>query len=396
MSTRIKARSKCTRRLLHVRVLLDVSAVPTRPVGAGVYTLALAAGLARRPGDLELHVLARRSDVDRWTSLAPGAVVHADAPVSRPARLGWEQVAGPQLARRIGVDVWHGPHYTMPLRLATPAVITVHDLTFFDHPEWHERTKVPFFRRMIAASAARAEVLVCVSAYTAERLRVHTQPRGAVIVAPHGIDDERLDPTETPSIDEDHTALAEHGITSPFIAFVGTIEPRKNVPTLVRAFSLLAPDRPDLRLVIVGGDGWGAGEVRDAIAASGVATRVQRPGYVDDRSLAALYRRAEAVAYPSFEEGFGLPALEALAFGAPLVTTQGSALEEVTGDAALLVPPGDVAALAGALGAILDDDALAQGLRSAGPKRAAEFTWDHSVDLHIDAYARAVRARAVA
>ena len=139
-----------------------------------------------------------------------------------------------------------------------------------------------------------------------------------------------------------------------------------------------------------GGDGWGVDAARDTIAASGVSTRVVRPGYLDDDTLAALFRRASAVAYPSLEEGFGLPALEALASGTPLVSTTGSAIEEVVGDAALLTAPGDVDALAAAMTHALDDDTLAAQLRAAGPERAAAFTWSRSIDGHVDAYRHAV------
>ena len=135
-----------------VRVLLDVSAVPDRPVGAGVYTVALAEGLERADA-IDLVLLARRGDAQRWAALAPGVDVHAVVPSRRPS-CAWEQTGAPRLAARLGVDLWHGPHYTMPLRLGMPAVVTVHDLTFFDHPEWHERSKVTFFRRMIKASRA--------------------------------------------------------------------------------------------------------------------------------------------------------------------------------------------------------------------------------------------------
>jgi glycosyltransferase involved in cell wall biosynthesis len=375
-----------------VRVLLDVSAVPARPVGAGIYTVALASGLARRPHDVELHLLTRRDDADRWSTLAPGAAVHAVAPRRRPARLAWEQVGATGVAARVAPDVWHGPHYTMPLRLDIPAVVTVHDMTFFDHPEWHERSKVVYFRRMIRASAARASVLACVSEYTASRLRARVHPHGAVCVIPHGVDHERFATRDDPA--PDLRALAEHGIAEPYVAFAGTIEPRKDVPTLVYAFAQVAITRDDLRLVVAGSDGWGASAARDAIAASGVATRILRPGYVDDEVLAALFRHAAVVAYASFEEGFGLPALEALACGTPLVTSRGSALEEVAGGAALLVEPGNVHELAEALQTVLDDPDCAERLRVLGPKRAAQFTWDRTVDLHLDAYERAVRARA--
>jgi glycosyltransferase involved in cell wall biosynthesis len=378
-----------TRSIRAVRVLLDVSAVPERPVGAGRYTVALASGLSER-SDVELHLLSRRNDRARWAALAPAATVHGFAPGRRPARLAWEQARGASVAKRLRADVWHGPHYTMPLRATVPTVVTIHDLTFFDHPEWHERSKVVYFRRMIRAAAKRATVLVCVSEYTATRLRALVDPRGAVIVSHHGVDHDRF--VAKGDDEADLASLAALGIQPPYIAFASTIEPRKNVPTLVRAFARVAASRPELRLVLAGADGWGAREARDAISASGVATRVIRPGYLVSDDVPALFRQAAVVAYPSFEEGFGLPALEGLACGAPVVTATGSALAEVVGDAALLAPPGDETALAAALSSALDDPAVGARLRAAGPVRAAGFTWARCVDEHVEAYRRATIA----
>ncbi len=375
-----------------MRVLLDVSAVPARPVGAGVYTIAMAGGLAHR-GEIELHLLTRRDDTARWHALAPGAEVHALAPNRRPARLAWEQLSGPAVAHEIRPDVWHAPHYTMPLRSRVATVVAMHDLTFFDHPEWHERSKVVYFRRMMRAAARRADVILTGSHDAADAIRARFSVKGEIIVVHHGVDHDRFAPAGDPSTDEarDWEALVRHGVARPYVAFASTIEPRKDVPTLVRAFARVARTHPDLQLVLAGGDGWGLAQARAAITASGVATRVLRPGYVDDATLAALFRRADVIAYPSLAEGFGMPALEALASGTPLVTTSGSAVEEVVGDAALLVPTADPDALARALGTVLDDPEVAARLRRAGPPRAAEFTWERSVDAHIDAYGRAVR-----
>lgn len=375
-----------------MRLLLDVSAVPARPVGAGVYTVHLAAGLGAR-SELELHLLTRRGDAERWAELAPKAAVHPDVPESRPARLLWEQTRAPALASGLDLELWHGPHYTMPLRLSVPAVLTVHDLTFFDHPEWHERAKVAFFRPMLRAGARRARALVAVSEHTAARVRAVLAPTAPVVVAPHGVDHARFRPAAVGD-PADLARLGHLGILPPYVAFAGTLEPRKGLPSLVAAFARIVPQRPDLRLVLAGRDGWGADAVRDAIAASGVATHILRVGYLPGDALPAFFRQAEVVAYPSLEEGFGLPALEALASGAALVTTTGSAMAEVVGHSGLLVPPGNVDALADALARVLDDGTVAARLRADGPTRAAPYTWEASVDHHLEAYRLATGVRA--
>lgn len=364
-----------------VRVAVDVSAIPAQPAGAGIYVLRVVEALALA-GEVDLELVARSDDGDRWRALAPGAEVRAVAPGPRPLRLAWEQVAGPALARN--ADVWHGPHYTMPVLAWTPRVVTIHDLTFFDHPEWHEPAKVRFFRRMIKASARWADVLVCVSDHTARRLEAVLHPSIPVVVATHGVDHERFSPVG----DGDDALLARHGVEGPFVAFVGTIEPRKNVPALVRAMTTLDPS---VRLVLAGRPGWGSDEVDAAIAGAGMTERVVRLGYAPDDLVAALLRRAAAVAYPTFEEGFGLPALEALACGAALVTTSGSAMEDVVEDAALVVRPGDDAALADALARLVAGGPDVERLRARGPAVAAAHTWARSAERHVEAYRLAAR-----
>jgi glycosyltransferase involved in cell wall biosynthesis len=367
-----------------VRVSLDVSAVPAAPGGAGRYTIDLAAALAGRD-DVALTLVARRDDADRWQALGPHVGVEAAAPVRRPARLAWEQVRLPRVLARLDVELHHGPHYTMPERAKLPKLVTVHDLTFFDHPEWHERTKVPFFRRAIRVAARHADALVCVSRATAARLVEHCSPTVPLVVIPHGVDHDRFR-ADGAAVPADHEAVSALGVRPPYVLFLGTIEPRKDVPSLVKAFDRIAGMHRDVQLVLAGGNGWGTEAVEQAVAATRHRERIVRTGYVPDDAVPALLRRATAVAYPALEEGFGLPALEALACGAPLVTTAGSAMEEVAEGAALLVPPGDSDALAGALDMLVRGDAALEARRRRGLAVAARYTWDESAAGHVEAY----------
>jgi len=363
-----------------MKVALDVSALPPRLAGAGRYVAELA---ARLPEVCDLSLVARRNDATRWASLssAPVSPLVASHRVARLAdeafHLGWSAPAR-------HADLWHAPHYTMPRLRVRPTVVTIHDLTFFTNPEWHEPSKVAFFRRAIRYAASHADALICVSDFTARELSEHVTTSAPVIVAPHGVDFDRFRPEGL----RDSELLAEAGLNDrPFVLFVGTFEPRKGLDVLLHAFDAFAATHPDHELWIAGQAGWGMSETESVLAGHRYASRIRRLGFVADEVLPALYRRADVVAYPSRGEGFGLPVLEALACGAAVVTTSGTVMAEVAGTAADLVPVGDADALAEALARAV---ASALSERSERASRAlvqaSDFTWERSIAQHLVAY----------
>lgn len=356
-----------------MKVLLDATSLPPQLVGAGTYIVELARAL--QVAGLDLNLIARSSEL-------PGRV-HETSVKTRPLRLLWEQTILPLRAKAIGYDVFHGPHYTIPRWLKGPAVVTFHDPTFYTHPQLHERSKVTYLARLGRASIARATRVIAVSNYAAEGAVSHGGADPAQVdVTMLGADLDRYKPSTDAF--EDSRVRRSLGITDPYILWVGALEPRKDVPTLIEAFRTLGS--PKHRLVLCGPEAWGIKAIENAIESSGLSDRIMRTGYVTENCKISLYRGASVFCYPSIAEGFGLPVLEAMACGTPVVTTTGSAMEEVGGNAVVTVTPQDPQALAKALGQVLDDESLAAKLSVKGLERATRFTWQATASATIKSY----------
>ncbi len=344
-----------------MRVLLDARPLPGHRLGVAQYVLRLAELAAVR---CDLEILAKASDVADLPS-----PVHVSRDLPRPLRLAAELVWDGHRVNRLRPDVFHGVHYTLPPGLRVPATVTFHDATMLTMPEVHEASKRWWFQRAIPAGIARADRVICVSESARQGAIEHAGADPArTHTVPLAVDHDRYHPADGPP-PESVRAICD----GPYLLWVGALEPRKDVPTLVAAFERLAGDIPHT-LVLVGPDAWGAEAITDRIARSPVRDRIVRTGWIDETTKADLYRHADAFVYPSLAEGFGLPVLEAMASGTPTVTTTGSAPEEVAGDAALTVTPRDPAALAGAVERALGDEH--DRLRMAGPRRAARYTWE--------------------
>jgi glycosyltransferase involved in cell wall biosynthesis len=290
----------------------------------------------------------------------------------------WQWLRWPAVEEATGpVDVVHDAGFVVPPCRA-PLVATINDLFFLTYPHhytWHSRVVL---NRGLDLARRHARLVMCPSRATMAQCRDAGIDSQRLRLVPHGVTVRPL------AVDDVQRVRNRNGLFRPYVFFCGTIEPRKNLHRVLEAFRSL--DRPDLELVVAGPQGW---KEDIGAAMANLAGRVRRLGFVPRGDLDALYAGAAAVVYPSLGEGFGLPVLEALAQGAPLVTSAGTATEEVAGDAALLVDPLDVDAIAGAIDRLLDDRGLAARLGEAGRERAAGFTWARSAELAFAVYREA-------
>ncbi len=287
----------------------------------------------------------------------------------------WHRLRFPAIP--VEADLIHAPSLAVPPARDTPLVVTAHDLAFLRHPEVFPRRGVEFHRRGLAIAYHEAAVVIAISEFTRHELITAGFEAGRVHVAPLAI---AVPPA--PSEDVIDARIAEIGVESPYVLSVGTIEPRKGLDTLAAAVAGIRAHRPEVTLVLAGPTGW--------LSVPGLeGDGIRRLGKVDEPTLDALYRRAEVCALPSRYEGFGLPVLEAMARGCPVVASDATALTEVVGRAGRLVPPGDVPAWTTALDEVLGDPGLRADLAARGHGRAAEFSWTATATAHLEAYAAA-------
>lgn len=322
---------------------------------------------------------------------SPGMTVRrARLPNENPvSRIAWEQFAAPFELRRLKPDLLHGMAFALPLAWRGPSVVTIFDLSFIRHPERLSAARRLYLRAFTRASARRATRVLAIS--RSARDEIHELlgvPLDCIDVAYPGVSPDfyRRTPAEIEAF------RREHGLPERFILYLGTLEPRKNLETLIHAYARL-PQRREVRLVLAGARGWQTEGLFELIETLGLAEDVLTTGYLSGSALPMWYNASELFAYPSLYEGFGMPVVEAMACGAPVVASHATSLPEAAGPAGTLLPPTDVDAWVDAIARLLDDEDTRRSLSRRGQQHARQFTWQQTARQTAECYHRALLMR---
>jgi len=344
-----------------------------------------AAGVRRYVRELTQALVAASSDIELVAlgggpQALPVGMRHVAEGRHPPTNLGWTAVGLPRVAARAGVDLIHAPAYTAPFVSALPVVLTIHDVSYARHPEWYPYSRDWLRRAFYRRSARGASHVLTDSEFSRHEIEAaYRIPGDRISVVPLGVTDEfrsSSDPLPT-------------NVSRPFLLHVGDLHERRNLERVVAALAErhrrgAAP----LTLVLAGVDRGMNERLVSAAAASGIGSAIVTLGPVPESGLRALYRDAMALVYPSRYEGFGLPLLEAMASGTPVLASRAASIPEVVGDAAVLLDPDDTMSWADAIECVSSDEGLRLRLISAGRTRAAEFTWARTARMTADVYRR--------
>jgi len=368
-----------------MRIGIDATALPPQPVGAGNYIIQLIRALAAGDFDNQLVIFAQQKGPRLINLQSDSSIEWQIVEDSSPgSRLIWEQTVLPSLSQKTKIDLLHSLHYTKPLRLNCASVVTFHDMTYYLYPQLHTRSRRLVFPTAMRFSAKQADALITVSESTREdAIRLLEIDPERIFTTQLGVD-----PSFTVLDDNDAElrVISKYSLPEKYILYLGTIEPRKNLPVLIKSYKQIADDGTDYKLVLVGKYGWMYQEVLALIDDLDLQDMVCLTGYVSQEDLPVVYNLASLFVYPTIYEGFGLPALEAMACGVPVITTRVASLPEIVGDAGLLIPVNDTDALYEAMNQVLEDTALREKLIHDGLARSKLFSWERTAQLTQQVY----------
>lgn len=360
-----------------------------RRAGVSNYTEALLTHLGHIDRTNRYSVYTTRGLTNRELQLpANFRVVSSMLPTINPrVRIPWEQLFAPPMLKLNGADVFHGVLNVTPLFCPIPSVVTIHDLAFWSFPQTFRRVNRAYLTWATKVTAKQAAFILVVSEATKREVMRYLDIPAERIVVTYDAAEARFQP---PAPVELEAFRRRAGLPERFILFLGTLEPRKNIPTLLEAYAHIA-SRTDAPLIIGGGKGWLYDEIFAKAEALHLGDKIRFAGYIPGEDLPLWYAAATVFAFPSVYEGFGMPLLEAMACGTPTVTSNRSSLPEVVGNAGLTVDPYNPEAMGEAMLQLLNDGELREDLRARGLARAKRFSWRETAERTLAVYGAAAR-----
>lgn len=372
-----------------MRIAIDYTAAMRQGAGIGVYVHNLVAALLAQDSSNQYTLLTSGQPTrGQQFPAAPNVRGRSMFIPDRYLNVLWYRWHMPISATLFSgpTDIYHGPDFVLPpLNRKVRKVVTIHDLAFLEHPEYAVPSLAAYLRKVVPEAVEAADVVATVSSEVSRTLIEHFQtPREKLTVIPNGVAPYFRRITDPLLLD---ATLHKFGLKHPLVLGVGTLEPRKNHAGLIKAFYQAQKKKGGPAMLALAGDqGWLYEETRNLVAELKLERKVCFLGRVTDLELITLYSMADVFAFPSFFEGFGIPPLEAMACGAPVITSNTSSLPEVVGDAALLVDPNDIAALAQAIQTLLENEQLRSELVQKGYRQAQKYTWDISARRMLQVY----------
>lgn len=365
-----------------LRVGIDGRSFSSPAAGVRRYVANLVPALIALDESLEMVALGGRESEARACGID-----HVAEPPHLPTNLGWTLVGLPRAASTAKVDLIHAPAYTAPLWAPAPVVLTIHDVSYERHPEWYPYRRDWVRRAFYRRSARAAAHILTDSSFSSDEIEAaYGISRGRITVAPLGV---------SARFAHGDRAAADGlppGVAAPYLLHVGDLHDRRNVSVVIEALSAVrnrGGATRDLRLVLAGVDRGLSDQLRRCAADKGVSDALASLGTVSDADLESLYRHAAALVYPSLYEGFGLPVLEAMASGTPVIASKEASIPEVLGDAGILLDPFDARAWTDAIAKVVNDGRQRAAMQAAGRARAAGFTWERTARTTLDVYRRA-------
>lgn len=374
-----------------MKIAIDLTSTPKNKTGIGRYLYNLVHALQQVDQRNEYYLFIQNDDITGFEITAKNfhcVPVNSNFLRKTYIRILWEQVFFPLRLKKLGIELLHSPYFTMPYLHSVKTVVTFHDMTYFIFPEVHTPLKREMFKMYVKLSARSADGILAISNNTAEDIFKYCTPRNKKIcVSPLGVDWRFYEEHKV-----DRNLLESYGISGEYFFYVGTIEPRKNILRLIKAYALLDDNiKKKYKLVIAGKKGWMYDDIFKYIEANGLTGYVHFTGFVRDEDLPVLYKGAKIFLYVSIYEGFGIPVIEGMACGVPTITSDSSSMKEIAGDAAIKIDPYKECEIRDAIMKLLEDENLYKSLKIEGRKRAEVYNWRQCAIKTVEAYEEVMR-----